>query len=350
MKRKLVCLLLTVCLLASLGLTAYAVTFNPAQEYIQDLSSYMTFTNHKDGTITVHMPDLTQSTLFGFPLGYLVDTGSESATIISMFTQYPVGEYGYEYVYSLTTQKDITLNIEDEDYPETLGMVGFVYDNFTYVDAIGGFVNPTKVTYDLNGGSVSGSTDSKAEWLEDGDALATTFNEPSKNGHLFEGWFTAPEGGDQVTASTGDAMTVYAHYSEKHVHNWQINREHDKAVCDCGGEVTLSAKSGTIENTVGQCVDVKSNVDLPYTVQVKKLGENGARDEVVRMNCQDEGNYQAWLRLDDQGNGLYANFTLTNPKTTAATGDNRPIELIVFGFAAMSVMAAAAFVADRKRG
>lgn len=141
-------------------------------------------------------------------------------------------------------------------------------------------------------------------------------------------------------------------YFEPHYHNWQVNQENAKgtATCSCGAKVTLSAASATTAKTVGECVtlDKTDDVSLAYTVDIKKLGEAGTEAQIVDASCKDEGNYQAWLKLDDT-HGLYANFTLTNPTTTAATGDNRPIELLVFGFAAMSAMAAAAFTVDRKR-
>lgn len=137
-----------------------------------------------------------------------------------------------------------------------------------------------------------------------------------------------------------------------HNHDWQVNQENAKgtATCSCGAKVTLSAASATTAKTVGECVtlDKTDDVSLAYTVDIRKLGEPGTEAQIVDASCKEEGNYQAWLKLDDT-HGLYANFTLTNPTTTAATGDNRPIELLVAGFAAVSIMAAAAFTVDRKR-
>lgn len=157
---------------------------------------------------------------------------------------------------------------------------------------------------------------------------------------------------DTTTVSDGGSFALDI-YFEPHIHEWQVNQESAKgtATCNaCGAKVTLSAASATTAKAVGECVtlDKTDDVSLAYTVDIRKLGEPGTEPQNVDASCKEEGNYQAWLKLDDT-HGLYANFTLTNPKTTAATGDNRPIELLVFGFAAMSVMAAAAFTVDRKR-
>lgn len=352
MKRKLVCLFLAICLLASLSVTAYAVTFTPTTT-VQDMSSYITYDNHKDGTITVHLPDLTHTAYGSYPLGYYCDVDTAPLDAFSPLVGASVPSYAFS-AFSLTTEKNIPLTL-DETHPTTWALLLFnaddaVGENCSWLVAVGGFVNPTKVTYDLNGGTVNGSDASKAEWLANGDALQTTFDEPVKNGAEFLGWFTASEGGSKVTASNGSAMTVYAHYG--HVHSWEINQENAKgtATCSCGAEVTLTATSATTAKTVGECVEVLSNVEgiSKENVQIKKLGEAGTEAQIVDASCKDEGNYQAWLKLDDT-HGLYANFTLTNPTTTAATGDNRPIELLFAGFAAVSVMAAAAFTVDRKR-
>lgn len=67
------------------------------------------------------------------------------------------------------------------------------------------------------------------------------------------------------------------------------------------------------------------------------------------------GFYQASILVKDaNGNqleNLYVNYTVTDPAVTAATGDNRPIELMVMGMALFSALAIAAFVLDgRRRG
>lgn len=62
------------------------------------------------------------------------------------------------------------------------------------------------------------------------------------------------------------------------------------------------------------------------------------------------------MSLDDEvipdGAGyedLYVRYTAADPAVTAQTGDNRPIELMMVGVVVFSVLAAAAFILDRKR-
>ncbi|UKK55055.1 InlB B-repeat-containing protein [Prevotella sp. E2-28] len=76
------------------------------------------------------------------------------------------------------------------------------------------YTNPVKVTYNLGGGSVSGSTADKVEYLFSGDALATTFAAPTREGYTFDGWYTSAEGGTKLTASNAtSATTIYAHWN-----------------------------------------------------------------------------------------------------------------------------------------
>lgn len=46
---------------------------------------------------------------------------------------------------------------------------------------------------------------------------------------------------------------------------------------------------------------------------------------------------------------LYVKYTAVDPKVTAQTGDNRPIELMMVSVVAFSALAVAAFIADSKR-
>lgn len=65
------------------------------------------------------------------------------------------------------------------------------------------------------------------------------------------------------------------------------------------------------------------------------------------------GFYQASILVNcdgwNQPENLYVNYTVSDPAVTAATGDNRPIELMVMGMAFFSVLAIAAFALDSKR-
>lgn len=67
------------------------------------------------------------------------------------------------------------------------------------------------------------------------------------------------------------------------------------------------------------------------------------------------GYYQAAVQITDGNNNnstvaeLAVKYTVSDPAVTAATGDNRPIELMIMGMAFFCAMAAAAFVLDGRR-
>lgn len=67
------------------------------------------------------------------------------------------------------------------------------------------------------------------------------------------------------------------------------------------------------------------------------------------------GYYQAAVQITDDYNNnstvaeLAVKYTVSDPAVTAATGDNRPIELLAMGMALFSVLAIAAFLLDDRR-
>ena len=67
------------------------------------------------------------------------------------------------------------------------------------------------------------------------------------------------------------------------------------------------------------------------------------------------GYYQAAVQITDGNNNnstvaeLAVKYTVSDPAITAATGDNRPIELLAMGMALFSVLAIAAFLLDDRR-
>lgn len=85
-----------------------------------------------------------------------------------------------------------------------------------------------------------------------------------------------------------------------------------------------------------------------------KYSATGSNFETVPANEFDakQGHYQASILIMN-GNevleNLYVNYTAIDPKATAATGDNRPMEVIIASLGALSAMACAAFLVDSKR-
>lgn len=81
----------------------------------------------------------------------------------------------------------------------------------------------TDGTYILTFDPCGGTVDETARNLAAGQPFGT-LPIPVKEGYLFTGWFTAAEGGEQVTASTiatGANQTVYAHYEKAYTYAFQ---------------------------------------------------------------------------------------------------------------------------------
>ncbi len=84
------------------------------------------------------------------------------------------------------------------------------------------------VTFNANGGSVS-----PAQMQTGRDSRLTSLPTPTRAGCTFDGWFTAPEGGEQITTAyvfSGDT-TVYAHWTENAV------VKHTITIDLCGGSI-----------------------------------------------------------------------------------------------------------------
>jgi hypothetical protein len=91
-------------------------------------------------------------------------------------------------------------------------------DGITFVEDVPA---PCSVLFDANGGSVSSAT----RLVTTGAALGA-LPEAVRSGWTLLGWFTAPEGGEEVTAATvvtGNA-TYYAHWAEIAAYTWFTKR------------------------------------------------------------------------------------------------------------------------------
>ena len=192
---------------------------------IQDLSSFVEVKNNKDGTITLRMPTLNPSTYnvtnstisngehtlhFGYEIGSGTNMSSIGADILtkSWNDHTPFSEL------------DKTIDITSGMPRVAIMITGHVKSSTCpapgkeHYWGLYRYTNPVKVTYNLGGGSVSGSTADKVEYLFSGDALATTFAAPTREGYTFDGWYTSAEGGTKLTASNAtSATTIYAHWN-----------------------------------------------------------------------------------------------------------------------------------------
>ena len=200
-------------------------TFVPGTT-IQDLSSFVEVENNKDGTITLRMPTLNPSTYnvanstlgtngeHTLHFGYHYADNYWSGFIGLNISGYTWNGHtafseldktiditsGEKYVYVIIASHQVSATCPAPNYEHFWGMYCYT--------------NPVKVTYNLGGGSVSGSTANKEEYLLSGDALATTFAAPTREGFTFDGWYTSAEGGTKLTTSNATtATTIYAHWT-----------------------------------------------------------------------------------------------------------------------------------------
>ena len=199
-------------------------TFVPGAT-VQELSSYVEVENNKDGTITLHMPTLnpstynvTNSTLSNgentLHFGYEIGSGTDMSDIGENIT---VNNWSDHTPFS---ELDKTIDITSGKPRVAIVITGHVQSatcpapGKEHYWGLYRYTNPVKVTYNLGGGSVSGSTADKVEYLFSGDALATTFAAPTREGYTFDGWYTSAEGGTKLTASNAtSATTIYAHWN-----------------------------------------------------------------------------------------------------------------------------------------
>lgn len=80
---------------------------------------------------------------------------------------------------------------------------------------------PYTLSYNANGGSVSVASKTAYSGYAVGE-LPT----PSRDYHIFDGWYTAASGGDRVVSSStltaSDTYTIYAHWTLKQVSDWVL--------------------------------------------------------------------------------------------------------------------------------
>ena len=171
---------------------------------------------------------------------------------------------------------------------------------------------------------------------------------------------------------------------EVHEHNWQFTVSESRDIltatclnegCDIGTvSVTLSAHTVTLPDgsPFNAQLAGKEQFETATGAAISKIrydykGSDGVWHkgvDPVAANAK-AGEYQAFVQvsnlpgtvvgesgniLNQNGEGyLYVKYTAVDPKVTAQTGDNRPIELMMGIVVVFSALAAAAFVLDSKR-
>lgn len=161
----------------------------------------------------------------------------------------------------------------------------------------------------------------------------------------------------------------------QHIHSWQITGDNTdtltaacvgQGTCSAGGSVSVSIAASSVtlpsspfnasvrnaqqfEAVTGLKVHPLDTLQRPG-YKYKAVGASSFTDP--DMNSPKPGTYQAILYVED-ANGMqhsaFVQYQAIDPVQTAATGDNRPIEIMIMGLLMCSAMAAAAFVLDSRR-
>ena len=179
----------------------------------------------------------------------------------------------------------------------------------------------------------------------------------------------------------GDVIEMNFVFQVTKNHNWRfiVSESNDTLTAQCQNEgcttpplsVTLKADSVTLPTSPfnAQLAGEKEFQAAFPNAAISKIrydykGSDGVwhKDvDPITANAK-AGEYQAFVEIsslpgtvvDESGNilnqaSLFVKYTAADPKVTAQTGDNRPIELMMAGVLVFSALAAAAFLLDNKR-
>lgn len=165
------------------------------------------------------------------------------------------------------------------------------------------------------------------------------------------------------------------------LHDWQFTQTENSLTATCGNSgcpigkasLTLDAHSVTLPESPFNAQVILNGITeeeikkefgyliSPIRYKFKAPGDS-AFTEITPADGAREGTYQAAVTLspisttfsarstaDPNSVTLYTQYTAVNPETTAQTGDDRPIELMMGSVVVFSALAAAAFILDSKR-
>lgn len=180
--------------------------------------------------------------------------------------------------------------------------------------------------------------------------------------------------GDVYTTIKQDLKTAANNSTEvKHEHSWQITGDNTDTLtatcvgtvgtCDAGGpvSVSISAKSVTLpESPFNAAVSNAERFEAVTGLKVHPLdtlnrvsysykAAGAGSFTTPDFASPKAGTYQAVIFVTDAQNvdhSAFVEYTAIDPKVTAATGDDRPVEAMALGLVMFSALAAAAFVLD----
>lgn len=145
-----------------------------------------------------------------------------------------------------------------------------------------------QITFDANGGSC------KTEKTNTAESKLLSLPVPTRSGYTFAGWFTAADGGEQITSDTvfEQNTALYAHW----IYNLPPNIQYNITVNSTShGTVFSSAKSAT----QGTAVTLTAKPDNGYNLETLTVTANDGAE----------------LELSDNGNGKYT-FKMPGSRVT----------------------------------
>lgn len=287
----------------------------------------------------------------------------------------PGGTLSVKY-YSYNPYTTVELIADNGIYtlPAGIGQVAVVAENWVILEDQSKYPFVTSLGVTVNDGHTWGA------WTSNG---AGTHSRSCKNG-----CGTTPQTASCADTSPADCKCDVAGES---LHDWQFTKTDSTLTAVCNHSycptkevrVTLKADSVTLPTSPFNAQVILNGITeeeikkefgyeiSPIRYKFKAPGDS-AFTEITPADGAREGTYQAAVTLspievaaryarNDDGTTqglvtepdgsitLYTQYTAVNPETTAQTGDNRPIELMMASIVVFSALAAAAFVADSKR-
>lgn len=181
------------------------------------------------------------------------------------------------------------------------------------------------------------------------------------------------------TKAVSKAPAVLFRLTKEHEHDWRFTQTDStlRAICQKSTcptkEVSVSLKADSVTLPYSpfnaQLAGEKEFQAAFPSAAISKIrydykGSDGVWHkgvDPVAANAK-AGEYQAFVEIsslpgtvvDESGTSLnqaslYVKYTAVDPKVTAQTGDNRPIEIMMASVLVFSALAAAAFILDNKR-
>ena len=179
------------------------------------------------------------------------------------------------------------------------------------------------VTFNPNGGTVSETT----RGVENGNAIGT-LPIPTRDGYRFEGWFTLPDGGEQITPSTivTADVTYYAHWRSVMVAELDGTKYATLQAAINAVPQDNTEKTITVLLDTSEALTVKQNQNIKLDIQDnivsnngnKAVIENNGKIEIVSGKITSDA-ATATINNNNQGNLIVSGGTIE------ATGDRQAI-------------------------